>query len=171
MTTDVYGELFVPAQESCDSSGLGKYVATPGYENYGKRSSAITAIVLSSTNGMSYAEGFSKYALNKNESVHYLIGENGRIDNLVPISCRANHVKNASYWNQKSNVNDFSISIALEHAASPLKCYPTIYTSYEKIKNGECNMSGFSSYQIKTLSKILKCLTFMYNIVKFLESS
>ena len=150
--------------DSCENDGVGMYISPPGYKNYGERSSWVTAIVIRSTDGLSHEKVFYKYATGRNESVHYLIGIDGRVDSFAPLLGRVNYVKNNSHWGGKEDVNDFSIGIALVTKLPPLVCYSTPYSNYGKRKNGECDVSGYSSFQMESLLKLLKCLKPKYSI-------
>ena len=62
-----------------------------------------------------YKKSFETLAYGGNVSAHFLISENGEIDDLVPLNKKAWHA-GESYWDGREAINDYSIGIEIVNA-------------------------------------------------------
>ena len=76
-----------------------------------KKGSIIDMIILHYTE-FSYEKSFSTLSVGGNVSSHFLIREDGRIDDLVPMRKKAWHA-GKSYWDRREAINDYSIGIEI----------------------------------------------------------
>ncbi len=97
-------------------------------------------------------------------SAHYLIREDGTIDDLVDDAKRAWHA-GVSSWRDRENVNDFSIGIEIVNLGSgDNRSYPTSFEGYDGFLQSE--IRPFTEVQMESLIELLGDLKEKYPAIK-----
>jgi N-acetylmuramoyl-L-alanine amidase len=134
---------------------MGLYRTPANYEhlNYGDRpqEALIDTLVLHYT-VLDYTQSFVVLTAERGVSAHYLIREDGHIDDLVPDEKKAWHA-GVSNWRGKESVNDFSIGIEIVNPGSgDQDCYPVLGPA------PECYKNPFSTVQLEALCTLIDYL-------------
>lgn len=97
-------------------------------------------------------------------SAHYLVREDGRIDNLVADKMKARHA-GISSWNGKENINDNSIGIEIVNPGSGEQgCYPTF--NEWKLPPWECIKHDFPRAQLDAVITLIDYLKSVHQDIK-----
>lgn len=145
---------------------MGIYRAPEEYKylNYGERpiGAVIDTIVIHYT----VADFHTSYALltaDRGVSAHYLIREDGRIDNLVSEHHKAWHA-GVSSWHGRESVNDFSIGIELVNPGSgDQECF---LANCERKYDVSCEVNPFPQSQMDALIHLIFYLKFANKDIK-----
>ncbi len=135
------------------------------YLNYSERPGGvlIDTIVLHYT-VVNYKDSHSILTADRGVSAHYLVREDGRIDNLVADEKKAWHA-GLSNWQGREGVNDFSIGIEIVNPGSGEQgCYATSYE--KKLPQEECVINIFPQKQMDSVLSLLDYLRSIYPEIK-----
>lgn len=142
---------------------MGRYRPPNKYEylNYEERpeGTIVDAIVLHYTVS-NYTKAYTTLTAEQGVSAHFLIREDGRIDNLVPLGKLAWHA-GLSNWRGQEEVNKFSIGIEIVNPGSgEQECFPIFGNS--DIPKDRCEKHPFTKQQLENVVDIINLLKSYY---------